>query len=960
MTQWGGLGGMPNEGGEGGFCTNDNSELDGQFGVGGRGGNTNSTSAQTTSTNVRGGDGGGRFGQMGARNSTTNRADAGGGGSSYTDGVNDGLTESGINHGHGQVIIEVLDKVESRRIDNPHLLDIPEVEVIPTIEWTATEPAGTQITFRTAVSDNPDTPPHDSDWMIAQNGQSVPNISTGDDLTGKYLWILQDFATANTEVTPYLHELKVNVTRRSNQGFLLSDKRQMLSTRAMLDSIDYQLNGEQIWVTVIGSPGTPAEEHSNQIQLTGQSNVEIGWEDFHTTYQVRIDLQTSDYQTTPRFHGLSLLRSPRFDVEIIDEPSRFATAAGEKIRVYGRFTNIDDHSYRQTVELRVNDQVVDTNSIRVDPGRWQQVPFEYRTELLDDGAELTVTSGDFSETRTITVLNFDGGLGSPEHPYRITDWYQLTEIERAPYAHYSLENNLSSQTAGYSNLVDTPDGWQPLGSTENPFSGVFQGNDRTVYDLQIDRPSSDDVGLFGVVTGDPDGAAAEISNLHLKAATVTGRDNTALLAGYTRHANLSHNSVKGSLTGNNNVGGLTGELYLGAVAAISSQIDLDGNTRVGGVVGKSRESTIKNSYAVGKIDGTFEVGGVVGELLAGSLENSFAAAELSGLYSVGGLIGSRGWEAAVQNSFWDVEASQTDQSDGGYPLPTSDMQNIETFIAAGWTINRTAFDENNGYPYLSTSDPTSWMIPAQQIPLTINIEGNGTVLLNEEPVSGELWVPAGETISVEAVPAEFWGFGSWSEALTSSATSEELVVNYQQRLTAQFDQTSRLLTINLIGEGEVMVNNRTYTAPVELPAGDPAQLRARPGSGWSFSEWSSDYQFNSTRSRDQLPMVTDKTVTAKFIEGGRGLRFTQVGPVPFRSDDGTIRFEFNSFNDGPFEIELFTITGERIFDARTTDDPYVWDVRNNSGNRVRSGHYIYRLKESSTGDVETGRIAIIR
>ena len=40
----------------------------------------------------------------------------------------------------------------------------------------------------------------------------------------------------------------------------------------------------------------------------------------------------------------------------------------------------------------------------------------------------------------------------------------------------------------------------------------------------------------------------------------------------------------------------------------------------------------------------------------------------------------------VVASFWDIETSGQDKSDGGTGLTTAEMQDINTFLDAGWSI----------------------------------------------------------------------------------------------------------------------------------------------------------------------------------------------------------------------------------------------------------------------------------
>ena len=69
-------------------------------------------------------------------------------------------------------------------------------------------------------------------------------------------------------------------------------------------------------------------------------------------------------------------------------------------------------------------------------------------------------------------------------------------------------------------------GWLPIGDRLNFFSGRFKGNDYTISNLYINRPS-DYVGLFGATA-----KLAKISELVLSQTNIKGNSYVGSLAGY--------------------------------------------------------------------------------------------------------------------------------------------------------------------------------------------------------------------------------------------------------------------------------------------------------------------------------------------------------------------------------------------------------------------------------------------
>jgi len=168
---------------------------------------------------------------------------------------------------------------------------------------------------------------------------------------------------------------------------------------------------------------------------------------------------------------------------------------------------------------------------------------------------------------------------------------------------------------------------------------------------------------------------------------------------------VSDSHSTSSVTSDNNVGGLVGDnggivsnSYSGGdVSAISGV--------VGGLVGANYD-TVSNSYSTGSVSGTTGVGGLVGVNGAGEgiVTNSYSTGSVTGDNNVGGLVGENAGTSIVSNSFWDIETSGMEVSDGGIGKNTTEMQDIATFSGAGWDICEV--------PDSSTPDPScTWNIP---------------------------------------------------------------------------------------------------------------------------------------------------------------------------------------------------------------------------------------------------------
>jgi hypothetical protein len=148
------------------------------------------------------------------------------------------------------------------------------------------------------------------------------------------------------------------------------------------------------------------------------------------------------------------------------------------------------------------------------------------------------------------------------------------------------------------------------------------------------------------------------------------------------------------------LGGLVGQ-HMGTIMNCYSYGDVSGgdnSQNIGGLVGVFGDlwmddiviplGKITNSCATGNVSAGSEsshLGGLVGNSRLTILANCYAAGSVTagqGSSELHGLIG--GGALMVANSFWDTETSGLVNSEGGTGLTTAQMQDIQTFLNAGW------------------------------------------------------------------------------------------------------------------------------------------------------------------------------------------------------------------------------------------------------------------------------------
>src|SRR5699024_6351130 len=120
---------------------------------------------------------------------------------------------------------------------------------------------------------------------------------------------------------------------------------------------------------------------------------------------------------------------------------------------------------------------------------------------------------------------------------------------------YVLGANIdASATSTWNPIVNNKYlGFAPIGSSNAPFTGIFDGLGHTISDLTIDRPTSSNVGLFGISHG-------TLENVGLVGGSVKGKYDVGGLVGWNSNGAITDvyatGSVSGIGSGSTNVGGL--------------------------------------------------------------------------------------------------------------------------------------------------------------------------------------------------------------------------------------------------------------------------------------------------------------------------------------------------------------------------------------------------------------------
>ena len=349
---------------------------------------------------------------------------------------------------------------------------------------------------------------------------------------------------------------------------------------------------------------------------------------------------------------------------------------------------------------------------------------------------------------TFATGTYDGGDGSQGNPFQINTPAQMDEIGQHPEDWdkcfiLTADIDLSGYTGTAFHIIGT--------DYDNPFTGVFDGNDHTISNFTYSSTGVSFIGLFGYV------GSGEIKNLGLQNVNVDGGTgwNVGGLVGLNEYGTVSNCYATGNVSGDKRVGGLLGlNYYDSTVSNCYATGSVTGDDYVGGLVGINHFGTVSNCYATGNVFGSGSVGGLVGYNNYGTVSKCYATGTVSGVAYVGGLVGYRyygtvsncyasgsvsggywyvgglvGWNnsmvsncyatgsvsgssivgglvgydyfGTVTASFWDIDTSGQAISAGGTGKTTVQMQTQSIFTDAGWNfVEIWGIGENQTYPYL--------------------------------------------------------------------------------------------------------------------------------------------------------------------------------------------------------------------------------------------------------------------
>jgi len=334
---------------------------------------------------------------------------------------------------------------------------------------------------------------------------------------------------------------------------------------------------------------------------------------------------------------------------------------------------------------------------------------------LDISSYSEATIDDF-RYQLIPDTIYGGGSGTSEDPFIIQTAEHLNSIgEHAEDwdKHFVLveDIDLGNYTGTDFNII----GWY-RGSDSKPFAGVFDGKGHSISNFtysQTDRESY--IGIFAHV-----GLTGQVKNLRLIDVDIEAKTTRAGALVSWNSGLVSFCSSTGRVFGSASSGGLVGINFGGHIIECFSSCNVSsGNGQgAGGLVGLNESgSSIRNCYATGNVTEGRLIGGIVG-INAGTIANCYSTCRVNPTEEQTGGIAAKNYVVIV-NSYWDMETSLLQTSDGGEGKSTSDMKSLTTYL--GWGDGAWVLDEGKDYPRLAWEDT-----PGIIITDPIFFDGSGT------------------------------------------------------------------------------------------------------------------------------------------------------------------------------------------------------------------------------------------
>ena len=339
----------------------------------------------------------------------------------------------------------------------------------------------------------------------------------------------------------------------------------------------------------------------------------------------------------------------------------------------------------------------------------------------------------------------------------------------------------------------------PIGNEVTPFYAHFSGDGHKISNLIIDQPDSDNVGLFGYVSG-------WLYDIITENGSITGRNNVGGIFGYasgTRGRCVNGNAVSGV----RNVGGICGESQTPVIDGINIGT-VTGTENVGAICG-SENDNVKNCWYNSDTSGAR---GIAGADLEGAAKGltTLQMTSADALTTMG-----------LNSTLWTKKANDKAAGIAYYPSLREDGAPSIGYKSGVILENSSA----DSLAYLGTADFTVYsLVEFDGVPQaysdTALTAGSGsfTVTLNDKEVAAAA-LPDGAKTNVT------------TSALPAAGDDCRFVLNYSGAGSSFIDDTSADCTVK-VEKLALTASDLEFAPPSDLKyngAPKEAEITVKPG-----------------------------------------------------------------------------------------------------------------------------------
>ena len=418
---------------------------------------------------------------------------------------------------------------------------------------------------------------------------------------------------------------------------------------------------------------------------------------------------------------------------------------------YGQYDNVQDDRSGSACAI------IDQGHYKTGYYTYKPAPATVKT-YFDNSQETAVDTWDGT-----VADSFAGGTGTEDDPYLIATGAQLAYLAQVTANNamdtdgkfYRLTADIVLNDTVLNNdylLRGTPQHeWTPIGNTNNPFRGDFNGTGHRISGAYV-KQETDGVGLFGVTV------QAHVHNIALLDSYIEGKNYTGAIVGGLSGSDASASHIRycyaeAYVKGEEYVGGIAGHInFACGVLSCYSTGRVGGTHNVAGLVGHSNRGGVTHSFSTCRFDeGGSNRAGCIGQSYEGGFYDIYFDNTISPSIPVVGMVG---WTTQYGN--------QNDQVTG---LSTEKMQEESFATTMKWPF----VYANGKYPYIMGMPKVGEHMgdDPDRVTITVKDEETGTTIKaevsepeeeGEEPTATVTEVELAEGQTAVVVPDSINGF----------------------------------------------------------------------------------------------------------------------------------------------------------------------------------------------------------